>query len=356
VTTPTEHEAVLESVEYLRRLHRVQVTELPSDADGLVDPSAFARRLRSDTISASVAHANNELGTGSSRSRSSRDRARRRSPFHTDAVVGGWLEVGLTQLGLDALSVTGHKLGAPKGIGVLAVRGAIPLERAHGGGQERRHAVRHRECGRHRGLAEAFRLAAAPSGRGCRPGLRDALIDGVLASVPSALLIGSRTRRLPNHAAFAFPGTSGEAVLARLEQRGSSASSGSACAAGSDEPSHALLAIAWIRMSRAPRCASPGVERREASRDEAASRTLCACSATSPVEPRQVVILSADAVAGGAAAGGRAAVDHAGGISHGTPSRHSSCQPSLVEAAVLVRAHQGAFSRLVCLISAQGSR
>ena len=246
VTTPTEHEAVLESVGYLRRFHGFEVTELPVDAEGLVDLSAFSAALRPDTTLASIAHANNELGTVQPIAELAAIAREAGVPFHTDAVQSaGWLEVGLAQLGVDALSVTGHKLGAPKGIGVLAVRGAIPLEPlVHGGGQERGRRSGTENVAGIVGLAEAFRLAAdTHAAADAVAGLRDVLIDGVLASVPSAILIGSRTQRLPNHAAFAFPGTSGEAVLLELEQRGIVCSSGSACAAGSDEPSHALLAI-----------------------------------------------------------------------------------------------------------------
>jgi cysteine desulfurase len=246
VTTPTEHEAVLESADYLRRHHGFEVTELPVDADGLVDPGAFATALRPDTTLATIAHANNELGTVQPIAELAAIARAAGVPFHTDAVQSaGWLEVGLAQLGVDALSVTGHKLGGPKGVGVLAIRGTLPLEPVlHGGGQERGRRSGTENVAGIVGLAEAFRLAAATrASADAVAGLRDALIDGVTASVPSAILIGSRAQRLPNHAAFAFPGTSGEAVLLELEQRGIVCSSGSACAAGSDEPSHALLAI-----------------------------------------------------------------------------------------------------------------
>jgi cysteine desulfurase len=246
VTTPTEHEAVLESADYLRRHHGFEVTELPVDADGLVDPAALERALRPDTTLVTIAHANNELGTVQPIIELAAIARAAGIPFHTDAVQSaGWLEVGLAQLGVDALSVTGHKLGAPKGVGVLAVRGAIPLEPVlHGGGQERGRRSGTENVAGIVGLAEAFRLAAGTrAAADAVAGLRDALIDGVRASVQSAILIGSAVHRLPNHAAFAFPGTSGEAVLLELEQRGIVCSSGSACAAGSDEPSHALLAI-----------------------------------------------------------------------------------------------------------------
>ena len=246
VTTPTEHEAVLESADYLRRHHGFEVTELPVDSDGLVDPSALGAALRPDTTLVTIAHANNELGTVQPITELAAIARAAGVPFHTDAVQSaGWLEVGLAQLGVDALSVTGHKLGAPKGIGVLAVRGVIPLEPVlHGGGQERGRRSGTENVAGIVGLAEAFRLTAASRAVADEvAGRRDVLIDGVLASVPSAILIGSRVHRLPNHAAFAFPGTSGEAVLLELEQRGIVCSSGSACAAGSDEPSHALLAI-----------------------------------------------------------------------------------------------------------------
>lgn len=242
VTTAIEHEAVLESCDYLRRFHGFEITFAPLSPDGLVDVAAFAALLRPDTTLVTVMHANNEIGTVQPIAGLASLAHAVGAPMHTDAVQSaGWLPVGLDALGVDAVSISGHKLGAPKGIGVLAIRSAIPLEPVlHGGGQER---------GRRSGtenVAGAVGIATALGLSEPHPevaGIRDLLIDGVLETVHGAILTGSRTSRLPNNASFCFPGTSGEAVLLELESRGITCSSGSACAAGSDEPSHVLVAL-----------------------------------------------------------------------------------------------------------------
>ena len=246
ITTPIEHEAVRESADHLRRLHGFEVTELPVDGDGLVPPEALAAALRPDTTLVSVQHASNEIGTVQPiRELAALARAAG-VPFHTDAVqTAGALEVGLATLGVDALSLAGHKLGAPKGIGLLAVRGGLPLEPLlHGGGQERGRRSGTENVAGVVALATALALATRERAQQTRvASARDTIIDGVLARVPGAFLTGSREHRLPNHASFCFPGTSGEAVLLELEARGVVCSSGSACAAGDDDPSPVLLAL-----------------------------------------------------------------------------------------------------------------
>jgi len=246
VTTPIEHEAVRESADYLRRLHGFEVTELPVDGYGRVSPDALREVLRADTTLVSIQHANNEIGTIQP-IRELAEAARAAGvPMHTDAVQSaGALEVGLAALGVDAVSIAGHKLGAPKGVGALAVRGALPLEPlVHGGGQERGRRSGTENVAGIVGLATALALAALerPDSDRVRAA-RDVVIDGVLARVPGAILTGARDARLAGHASFCFPGTSGEAVLLELERRGVVCSSGSACAAGSDEPSPVLLAL-----------------------------------------------------------------------------------------------------------------
>ncbi|HWH26808.1 MAG TPA: cysteine desulfurase family protein [Pseudolysinimonas sp.] len=246
ITSPIEHEAVSESVDYLRRLHGVEVTVLPVDRDGRVDPASLAAAIRPDTALVSILHASNEIGTVQSIVELAAVARAAGVPFHTDAVQSaGWLPVGLGVLGVDALSIAGHKLGAPKGVGALVVRGGVPLEPLlHGGGQERGRRSGTENVAGAVGLAVALELAADTRAQaGAVSAARDALIDGVLAKVPGSILTGSRTERLPNHASFCFPGTSGEAVLLELERRGIVCSSGSACAAGSDEPSPVLLAL-----------------------------------------------------------------------------------------------------------------
>ncbi len=246
ITSVIEHEAVKESVDYLRRLHGFDVTELAVDGDGRVSPDELAAALRPDTTLVSIQHASNEIGTVQPiRDLAAIARAAG-VPVHTDAVQSAdALDVGLEALGVDAVSIAGHKLGAPKGIGALAVRGALPLEPlVHGGGQERGRRSGTENVAGVVGFATAIALAALERPhKGALAAARDTIIEGVLARVPRAFLTGSRIERLPNHASFCFPGTSGEAVLLELEARGIVSSSGSACAAGSGEPSPVLLAL-----------------------------------------------------------------------------------------------------------------
>ncbi|WP_345764067.1 cysteine desulfurase family protein [Diaminobutyricibacter sp. McL0608] len=269
VTTPIEHEAVLESVDYLRRLHGFEVTFVDVDGTGLVDPSDFAAALREDTTLATVMLANNEIGTVQPVAELAAIAHERRIPFHTDAVqAAGWLDLGSAALGVDALSISGHKLGAPKGIGALFVRGRIPVEPViHGGGQERGRRSGTENVAGAVGLAAAIRLGE--DGRHSRAettaAARDAFVTAVLARVPQAALTGHPVRRLPASASFVFPGTSGESVLLELERRGIVSSSGSACAAGSGEASHVLLALRFeeeiaqtaVRFSWGPEVGAP---------------------------------------------------------------------------------------------------
>ncbi|HOA86054.1 MAG: cysteine desulfurase [Microbacteriaceae bacterium] len=247
VTTPIEHEAILESAAFLTRVHGVEVTSLPVDRTGLVDLDAAAAALRDDTALVSIGYANNEIGTVQDIAALAALARARGIPFHTDAVqAAGWLPLDAAALGVDALSIAGHKFGAPKGTGVLAVRGRVPLEPLlHGGGQERERRSGTENVAGAVALATALTLAEAerPEAAARLTALRDRFIDMVLARVPSAELTGHRTRRLPATASFTFAGTSGEAVLLELERRGIVSSSGSACAAGSDEASHVLIAL-----------------------------------------------------------------------------------------------------------------
>ncbi|NYF10939.1 cysteine desulfurase [Leifsonia sp. AK011] len=246
VTSAIEHPAVLESCDYLARFHGVEVTVLPVDSDGLVDPDQFAAALRDDTALATIMYANNEIGTVQPIRQLASIARERGIPFHTDAVqAAGWLPIDLDQLGVDALSISGHKLGAPKGIGALAVRSRVPLEPlVHGGGQERGRRSGTENVAGAVGLATALSVSVVSSATAEEVSRRrDDFIAHVLETVPDARLTGSRTHRLPGHASFCFPGTSGESVLLGLESRGIVCSSGSACAAGSDEPSDVLLAL-----------------------------------------------------------------------------------------------------------------
>lgn len=244
VTSPIEHESILESAEYLRRFHAVEVTVLPVDSRGRIAPDDLASAIGDDTALVSIGHANNEIGTVQDVAALASVTRAARVPLHLDAVQSaGWIP--LRDLGADAVSIAGHKLGAPKGIGALAVRGRVPVEPLlHGGGQER---------GRRSGTENVAGAVALATALDLAERERDVVaarvgaatthfISRVLAGVPEARLTGHAVHRLPGTASFTFVGTSGEAVLLELERRGVISSSGSACAAGSDEPSHVLLA------------------------------------------------------------------------------------------------------------------
>lgn len=247
VTAATEHEAVLESVGYLRRLHGFEVGFVELQPDGIVTPDALDAAVRPDTALVTLMYANNETGTVQDLAALGAVTSAHGVPFHTDAVqAAGWLDLRVSGLGVDALSLAGHKVGAPKGIGLAWLRGRIPVEPlVHGGGQERGRRSGTENVAAAVGLATALELAEAERADAAARVrvLRDELVARVLSEVPGALLTGSATSRLPNSASFCFPGTSGEAVLLELERRGIITSSGSACAAGSDEPSHVLTAL-----------------------------------------------------------------------------------------------------------------
>ncbi|MDT0167500.1 cysteine desulfurase family protein [Pseudarthrobacter sp. BRE9] len=242
-----EHPAVEESSRYLERFHGFLVDVVPVDATGRVTPEALAGVLRPETALVSVMYANNEVGTIQPIAALAELAHRHGIPFHTDAVqAAGWLPLDARALGVDAMSISGHKLGAPKGCGMLFVRSRTRLEPViHGGGQERGRRSGTENVAGAVGLATALTLArdrqAEQQARVAA--LRDRFITAVVAAAPDAVLTGHPIERLPSVASFCFPGTSGESVLLELERRGVVCSSGSACAAGSDAPSPVLSAL-----------------------------------------------------------------------------------------------------------------
>ncbi|ANJ26548.1 cysteine desulfurase family protein [Agromyces aureus] len=256
VVSPVEHEAVLESAAYLVRHHGFTVTEVAVDSGGLVHPSALEAAIRPDTALVSVQLVNNEIGTIQPIAQLAAVAHEAGARMHTDAVqAAGHLDLrldapagsgGLGGLGADALSLAGHKVGAPKGTGVLVARGRIALEPVlHGGGQERGRRSGTENVAGAVAFATALRLAEAEradaAAQASRQGLE--LRARILAGVEGAQLTGDPDRRLPGTVSFVFPGTSGEAVLLELDRLGVTCSSGSACAAGSSDPSHVLTAI-----------------------------------------------------------------------------------------------------------------
>ncbi|MHA7305542.1 cysteine desulfurase family protein [Arthrobacter sp. TMN-49] len=247
VISAMEHPAIADSADYLRRVHGFVVDEVPVGPEGLVAPAQFAQMLGEDVAVVSVMYANNEVGTVQDIAALAGIAHRCGIPFHSDGVqAAGWLDLDVNRLGVDALSISGHKLGAPKGVGLLYLRGSVPLEPLiHGGGQERGTRSGTENVAFAVALATALRLAEAGRADAAARvvALRDGFIDTVLARIPTALLTGHRSRRLPGVASFCFPGTSGESLLLELERHSILCSSGSACAAGSDEPSAVLTAM-----------------------------------------------------------------------------------------------------------------
>lgn len=244
IVSAIEHPAVLESAAWLGRLG-FEVTTLPVDHDGLVRPDDLAAALREDTALVSIQHASNEVGTIQPMTELAAVCASRGVPLHTDAVqTAGWLDLDVASLGVQALSISGHKIGAPKGVGVLWVSRRTPFEPLiHGGGQERGHRSGTENVAAAVGMSAALRLSNGSNEESVAR--RDAFIAQVLAGIPGARLTGHPAHRLPGSASFVFPGRSGESILLDLERRGVVCSSGSACAAGSDEPSHVLTAMGY---------------------------------------------------------------------------------------------------------------
>ena len=252
LTTSVEHHAILDSVRWLEEAQGAEAIWLAVGDDGMVRPGALRAAIAQapeQVAMVSVMWANNEVGAVQPVSELAAVAHEYGVPFHTDAVqAAAQLPVDFAASGADALTVSGHKLGGPVGVGALILaRGAAPVPVLHGGGQERdirsgtldtpairAFAVAAAACAGQR-AEEAERLAA----------LRDDLVRQVLAAVPDAVLNGPPPGpdRLPGNAHFSFPGCEGDALLMLLDATGIACSTGSACTAGVAEPSHVLLAM-----------------------------------------------------------------------------------------------------------------
>lgn len=244
ITTQIEHHAVLRACEYLERAHGFRVTYLPVDSTGLIDPVMLERALDERTVLVSVMLANNEIGTLQPLSEIAALTRPRGILLHTDAVQAApTLPLDVNALGVDLLTLSAHKCYGPKGIGALYVRRGTPLDPLiHGGLQERGRRAGTENVAGMVGLATALQLVQQSHPAALRT-LRNQLIAGVLARVPGARLTGHPTARLDHHASFCFEGVEGEAVLVALADHGIACSSGAACAAGENDPSHVLTAI-----------------------------------------------------------------------------------------------------------------
>jgi len=246
ITTKIEHHAVLHTAQFLEKRGR-QLTYLPVDSHGLVDPDDVRQAITDKTILVSVMHANNEIGTIEPIAEIGAVCRERGVLFHSDAVqTVGHVPVNVRELNVDLLSLSAHKFYGPKGVGALFVRKGVrvaPL--IYGGGHERGRRSSTENVPGIVGLGEAARLAAQDLEWEMAHSveLRDALLAGVLKTVPDSMLTGHPTQRLPNNASFVVRYIEGESMLLNLDFEGFAVSSGSACTSGSLEPSHVLLAI-----------------------------------------------------------------------------------------------------------------
>ena len=246
ITTKVEHHAVLHTMEALEK-QGFEVTYLEVDRFGLVDPLDVKKAIRPDTILVSVMMANNEIGTVMPIKAIGTICREANVLFHSDAVQAlGAIPVLPRELNADLMSFSGHKLYAPKGIGVLYKRKGLRIDRLlDGGAQERRQRGGTENVAFAKAFSTAFELAlmdmAEESTR--QIALRDRMIKGVIEAVPHTKLNGHPDKRLPNNANFSFEFIEGESILLLLDALGYACSSGSACTSASLDPSHVLLSI-----------------------------------------------------------------------------------------------------------------
>lgn len=245
VTSAIEHHAVLHACQVLER-SGFEVTYLPVDRWGRVDPDELAAAIGEHTILVSIMAASNEVGTVQPIAEIGAVCRERRVAFHTDAVqAAGAMPLDVNELGVDLLSLGAHKLYGPKGIGALFVRqGTQLLPQLQGGAQERQRRAGTENVPLAVGFARAMELAAQDRDRenARQAALRDRLI-AALTAIDGVELTGHATERLPNSASIVIDGVEGGDLIAALDVAGIAASTGSACTSGSLEPSHVLLAM-----------------------------------------------------------------------------------------------------------------
>ncbi|RKY25274.1 MAG: cysteine desulfurase NifS [Planctomycetota bacterium] len=246
ITSSIEHHAVLVPCQFLEK-EGFDVTYLPVDSDGLVNPDDVKKAIRKDTILVSIMHANNEVGTIEPVGEIGRITREAGVPFHVDAVqtVGNY-PVDVREMGCEMLALSAHKLYGPKGVGAMYLRrGTRIVQLMHGGGQEKG-----KRAGTHNvpgivGLGKAAEVAMEEMEPAMERDakLRDRLIDGISERITGTRLNGHREKRLPNNVNVCVERVEGEAMLLSLDMKGISCSSGSACTTGSLDPSHVLLAL-----------------------------------------------------------------------------------------------------------------
>ena len=246
ITSFVEHEAVLNACQALEK-RGVSVTYLPVDQEGLIDLERLRGVIRAETVLITIMHANNELGTVQPLEQIGRIAKEADVYFHTDAVqAAGKIPIDVNQLQVDLLSISGHKLYGPKGVGALYVRGGTRVRQLlYGGHHQRGFRPGTENVAGIVGLGKAAELSRKSLAEDARrsSALRDQLEQGLLRSVPQSRVNGGTSPRTPNTTNLVFPGIEGEALLIALDLKGLACSTGAACSSGAVEPSHVLTAI-----------------------------------------------------------------------------------------------------------------
>jgi len=246
ITSAIEHVAVLDTCKALAK-SGVDLTILPVDRDGLVNPEDVRRAIRPETVLITIMLANNETGTIEPVQKIGKIAAEKGIVFHTDAVqAAGKIPIDVEKLGVDLLSISAHKFCGPKGVGALYIRKGTQLDPLmHGGHSERDRRPGTEDVASIAGMGKAAELART----GLREeserirGLRDRLERNLLDRVPHAWVNGARTPRVPNTSNLTFPFIEGEAMVIALDLKGIACSTGAACSSGAVEPSHVLIAL-----------------------------------------------------------------------------------------------------------------
>ena len=246
ITSKIEHPAVLHTCQVLEK-QGFRVTYLNVTKDGVIDLEQLRRAISMDTILITIMTANNEIGTIQPVEEISRIAKMYNIIFHTDAVQAcGNMEIDVRKMGIDSLSLSGHKINAPKGIGALYVKKGIEFERLiDGGHQENNKRAGTENVAEIVGLGKACEIAKNNLEEHIKylKELRDYYISQVTERIENAKLNGTIKNRLPGNANICFDGAVGETLLLKLDEQGICVSTGSACSSGSTEPSHVLTAI-----------------------------------------------------------------------------------------------------------------
>ena len=246
ITTKIEHHAVLEACDTLEK-QGFEVTYLNVDENGFINLGELKNAIKSNTILISIMFANNEIGTIEPISEIGKIAREKNIIFHTDCVqaIGNCL-VDVKKMNIDALSMSGHKLYGPKGVGVLYVRNGIEFEKLQNGGQQERN----KRAGTENvpgivGMVKAIEIAYANFERNIKnlKEIRDYFFSEIKKRIPNIKLNGDKEKRLPGNCNISFDGIDGEELLLKLDAKGICASAGSACSTGTSEPSHVLTAI-----------------------------------------------------------------------------------------------------------------